>query len=110
MELQLYNVAPRIPGELAFLEKLADNIWWCWHQSAIELFMRIDPNLWREVGGNAKMFLRTVSGKRLDELVRDSGFLRNVRSVQSEFERQTENALPPSKRKVAYFSLEYGNH
>ena len=110
MELQLYNVAPRIPGELAFLEKLADNIWWCWHQSAIELFMRIDPNLWREVGGNAKMFLRTVSGKRLDELVRDSGFLRNVRSVQSEFERQTENALPPSKRKVAYFSLEYGIH
>jgi starch phosphorylase len=98
MELQLYNVAPRIPAELAFLEKLAGNIWWCWHHSAIELFMRIDPNLWREVGGNAKMFLRMVSGKRLEELAHDAAFLRNMRAVQNEFEHQIGSAMPPEKR------------
>ena len=110
MELQLYNVAPRIPAELAFLEKLAGNIWWCWHHPAIELFMRIDPNLWREVGGNAKMFLRTVSGKRLEELAHDAAFLRSVKAVESEFERQVSHAYTPEKRDVAYFSLEYGIH
>ena len=103
MELQLYNVAPRIPAELVFLEKLSNNIWWCWHQCAIELFMRIDPNLWREVGGNAKMFLRMVSGKRLNELAHDAGFLRNVQAVQSEFERQNGNRFPPEQRNIAYF-------
>ena len=54
MELQLYNVAPRIPDELKFLETLSNNIWWCWHPLAIELFVRINPNLWREVSGSVK--------------------------------------------------------
>ena len=58
MEIQLYNVAPLLPQPLEFLEKLAGNIWWCWHPEAIDLFMRIDHNLWRDVGGNAKTFLR----------------------------------------------------
>ena len=110
MELQLYNVAPRIPAELDFLEKLAGNIWWCWHQSAIDLFVRIDPNLWRDVSGNAKMFLRKVSGKRLLELSHDAGFLRHLKSVQAEFDRQVGSAIAPEKRSVAYFSLEYGIH
>lgn len=110
MELQLYNVAPRIPAELEFLEKLAGNIWWCWHPSAIELFVRIDPGLWREVAGNAKMFLRKVSGKRLMELAQDTGFLRHIKHVQSEFEKQTGDVIPRDKRNIAYFSLEYGIH
>ena len=53
MAIQLYNVAPRIPGELKFLEELTNNIWWCWHPAAIELFMRIDAGLWRELSGSA---------------------------------------------------------
>ena len=110
MELQLYNVAPRIPGELEFLEQLSNNIWWCWHPAAIELFVRIDPNLWRDVSGNAKMFLRTVSSKRLEELSHDSSYLRHLKAVQSDFERQTASPLAPEDRQVAYFSLEYGIH
>ena len=110
MELQLYNVAPRIPEELSFLEKLAGNIWWCWHPAAIELFVRMDPALWREVSGNAKMFLRKVSGKRLLELASDAGFLRHLKSVQADFERQMTDVIPVEKRNIAYFSLEYGIH
>ena len=109
MTVQLYNVAPRIPAGLEFLEKLAGNIWWCWHPLAIELFVRIDPALWREINGNAKMFLRKVSGSRLQALSKDTGFMRHLKAVQSEFERQTE-AVPPERRNVAYFSLEYGIH
>ena len=64
MELQLYNVAPRIPDELKFLETLSNNIWWCWHPLAIELFVRINPNLWRDVSGSVKEFLRMVPQAR----------------------------------------------
>ena len=71
MDLQLYNVSPRIPEELAFLETLANNIWWCWHRRAVELFVRIDPHLWRELSGNAKTYLRRVSQHRLEELAKE---------------------------------------
>ena len=110
MELQLFNVAPRIPGNIAFLEKLANNIWWCWHPRAIELFMRVDSNLWREVGGNAKTFLRRVPEKRLAEMAEDSNYLKLLETVRQEFDAQIGAAVPPEKRTVAYFSLEYGIH
>ena len=110
MELQLYNVAPSLPGELAFLEKLADNIWWCWHPDAVDLFMRIDHNLWRDVGGNAKAFLRKVDPESLKELAVDSGYLRQIENVKKIFEQETGDPLPPEKRRTAYFSLEYGIH
>ena len=110
MNLQLYNVAPRIPSELKFLEVLVDNIWWCWHQNAIELFMRIDPVLWRELHGTAKAFLRKVPQERLEELARDVGYLRRLHAVKSEFERSMEGCVPFSGRKTAYFSLEFGIH
>ena len=110
MELQLYNVAPRIPETIVFLEKLANNIWLCWHHGAIELFMRIDPVLWREVGCNAKTFLRLVPESRLMEVAGDVGYINRLKAVENEFNRQVGSPLPPSARRVAYFSLEYGIH
>ena len=110
MNLQLYNVAPRIPEELKFLEVLVDNIWWCWHQNAIELFMRINPTLWRELRGTAKAFLRKVPQERLEELARDVGYLRRLHAVKAEYERSMEGCVPFSGRKTAYFSLEFGIH
>lgn len=110
MNLKLYNVSPQIPEELKFLEVLADNIWWCWHPAAVELFVRINPNLWREVACSAKTFLRMVPQARLEELVHDAGYLRQLASVKAEFERQTSDRVDFSKRQVAYFSLEFGIH
>ena len=46
--LRLYDVAPRLPGELRFLETLTSNMWWCWNEDAKELFRRIDYQLWHE--------------------------------------------------------------
>ena len=110
MNLQLFNVAPRIPAELQFLETLANNIWWCWHPQAVELFVRIDPYLWRELSGNAKTYLRRVSQHRLEELAKDHAYLRQLHAVQNEFERQipAEDNFP--NRSIAYFSLEFGIH
>ena len=68
--LQLFNVSPRLPENLKFLEKLSFNMWWCWHPLAIELFVRIDPTLWKKVDGNARQFLTQVDQNRLEELFR----------------------------------------
>jgi len=110
MNVQLFNVAPQMPKELAFLEELAGNIWWCWHPLAIELFVRINPNLWHEVEGNAKAFLSRVSQSRFEELAKDSTYLRQIKAVKAEFEHQVPAQDDISKRRVAYFSMEYGIH
>jgi starch phosphorylase len=73
--IQLFNVAPNLPEELKFLETLSYNLWWCWHHDAIELFRRIRPALWKELGGNARRFLSLIPQEQLRSLARDKGFL-----------------------------------
>lgn len=110
-QLRLYNVAPRIPKPLKFLEELSYNMWWAWHPLAIELFERISPTLWREVYGNCRVFLNRVPQERLEELVKDKLFVQQMKLVEDEFRREVKGDLNDfSKRKVAYFSLEFGIH
>ncbi|MBO5690082.1 MAG: alpha-glucan family phosphorylase, partial [Lentisphaeria bacterium] len=111
MELQLFNISPRIPKELAFLETLSYNMWWCWHPQATDLFFRLDPNLWKEVHGNSRKMLSMIPQARLEEMAQDPGYLRHLKAVKAEFEREvTPDDMDFSKRTVAYFSMEYGIH
>ena len=108
--IQLFNIAPALPEELKFLEELSYNMWWCWHPLAIELFIRIQPTLWVEVHGNTREFLSRVPRARLDELSHDPNFIRQLHIVRAEYERQLANSSDVKKRKIAYFSMEFGIH
>ncbi len=108
MDVKLFNVSPKIPAELKFLETVSNNLWWCWHPAALELFIRIDPVLWDEVGGNAKQFMNQVAQSRLEELAKDEVYLHQLKAVQSDFEKNNGKPEDFSKRKIAYFSLEFG--
>jgi len=113
--IQLFNIAPKIPGELSFLERLSYNMWWCWNFDAIDLFRRINPTLWRKVQGNTRIFLSMIPQEQLEELANNSGFIRHLKRVQFSFEREVAKYLDDpdynvNKRKVAYFSLEFGIH
>lgn len=108
--MKLFNVSPKLPKELDFLEKLSSNIWWCWHPQAIDLFTKICPNLWREVEGNPKEFISKVPQQRFDELVKDTQYLRQLKIVKADFEKDVEDTFPLKQRNVAYFSMEYGIH
>lgn len=110
MNVKLFSVAPSIPEELGFLEKLSNNLWWSWHPLAVELFVRIDPVLWRDVHGNARKFMNLVSQERLEELAGDEVYLRQLKLVQTEFEKTVSEKEDFSSRRYAYFSLEYGLH
>jgi len=112
MKTQLFNVAPAVPAELRFLETLAYNMWWCWHLEAIELFRRINPQLWRETGHNPLEFLSAVPQKRLEALLDDDGFMRHLQQVREHFENSVEKfkTTAGTQTVIAYFSLEYGIH
>lgn len=107
--LQLYNVSPRIPEEISFLEELSYNLWWCWQQDAIDLFARIAPKLWNEVNGNVAQYLGRVPQDRLEELAKDRVYLRHIKRVKDTF-RQQVHPGDITKRETAYFSMEYGIH
>ena len=50
--LQTFQVFPKTPEQLAFLEELSRNLGWSGKPSASEVFRRIDPRLWEHVGRN----------------------------------------------------------
>lgn len=116
INIQLFNVAPAFPEKLRFLEELAGNLWWSWNYDAIELFRRINPHMWREVGHNPQIFMSRLPQKRLETLADDDAFLRHMHDVKKRFDAdmtpQNEAADKSDSNSgcVAYFSLEYGIH
>ncbi|MBL7115192.1 MAG: alpha-glucan family phosphorylase [Kiritimatiellae bacterium] len=111
--VQLYNVAPAMPGELNFLEELAHNLWWSWHADAVDLFRRIHPELWRDTGHNPLEFLSRVKQARLETLASDEGYLNHLKQVRKQFEeevREHKSSAETTGTCVGYFSLEYGIH
>ncbi|MBN1671969.1 MAG: alpha-glucan family phosphorylase [Kiritimatiellae bacterium] len=114
--IHLFNVAPALPPELDFLEKLALNLWWSWNFDAIELFRRIDPKLWKMTGHNPLRFFSHVPQKRFESLTGDHAFMTHLATVKERFEedllaeRDGRGLEPPASACIAYFSLEYGIH
>ncbi|MBS3754793.1 MAG: alpha-glucan family phosphorylase [Desulfobacterales bacterium] len=114
--LKTYQVYPRIPERLQFLETLARNLWWCWRLDAIELFRRVDPRLWEQSGRNPIVFATMMSQERFERGARDESFLAHLDRVQKTFEDEIKSPVDSSQtrygrdKRVAYFSMEFGIH
>src|SRR2546430_722666 len=115
--LKTFTVRPALPADLARLEELAHNIWWSWHQDAIELFARIDRESWRQSGHNPVRLLGLVDQARLLELARDDGYRSHLERVLVEFDAYIaaertwfDRQDRPVPGGIAYFSLEFGLH
>lgn len=114
--LQTYQVFPRIPEPLSFLEILSRNYWWSWQHDAKELFRRISPQLWMDTRRNPIAFLTYVPQKRFEELLTDDSFLAHLNRVKERYEKTVrsydsrhESAFG-TEGKIAYFSMEFGIH
>ncbi len=114
--LQTFTVAPAIPEKLRFLESLSHNLWWSWNADAIELFRRINRELWKECRHNPVLFLGRLPQERMDALCNDESFIAHLERVQEAYETDVLN--PPENRNatyqtndaIAYFSAEFGIH
>ena len=113
-----YSVVPRLPERIAKLMDIANNMWWCWDQDAIELFLRIDRRrLWLATHQNPKRMLGEVSQVRLEELAEDESFLAHFDRVvdgMNAYMNGTDwagrNPHAPEGFQVVYFCAEYGLH
>ena len=111
-----FTVSPKVPENLAFLETLANNVWWCWNVDASALFRRVSPTMFRELEFNPVRLLSHVGQERLEELSTDASFLAHLAAVKAQFEKEvltSKHWSVPSethRRVIAYFSMEFGLH
>jgi len=112
-----FTVVPKLPASLAKLTALASNYWWCWEPDAIELFQRIDRDIWAETGQNPVRLLGEVSQDRLETLSRDESYLSHLERVAQRQQHYLTSANWMEKHpeiapdfNVVYLSAEFGIH
>ncbi|HNR89726.1 MAG TPA: alpha-glucan family phosphorylase [Spirochaetota bacterium] len=115
--IKRFRVIPSLPESLQPLMKIAKNLWWVWNFEAIELFRRLNVDLWRELHHNPVAFLGSISQKELEEVAKSESFIAHLNRVTEELEWHMtkrswfEENYPESRdMQVAYFSAEFGLH
>ncbi|MBN1400009.1 MAG: DUF3417 domain-containing protein, partial [Anaerolineae bacterium] len=80
-----YTVTPSLPPQLRPLRDLAYNLWWTWNLDAVDLFRRLDRDLWEEADHNPVLMLGRIAQARLNESARDDGFVAQMMRVYQNF-------------------------
>jgi starch phosphorylase len=113
-----FHVVPDLPKALVGLHAVAYNLRWAWNHDAIELFRRLDRNLWEQSGHNPVRMLGSIAQEKLREAAQDETFLAHLDRVI----RSNETYLKPTNSyfqrtfpgktgadiHIAYFSMEFG--
>jgi len=111
MNILSHTVKPKIPRELAPLEEIAHNLWLSWNFEAIQLFIRLDYDVWMNCQQNPAKMLGMVPQERYDEVAKDDSYLAALKEVVAKFERYRKGEpwyKGSRKDVIAYFSMEYG--
>lgn len=115
--VETFNIVPALPSRLAPLRELAYNLWWTWNLDAVDLFVRLDRDLWEETVHNPARMLGIISQERLAEVSNDDGFMSQLARIHQAFtdymnsedtwfNRHVEQDL--QNVCIAYFSAEFG--
>lgn len=115
--IRTFSIIPSLPEPLRPLWRVAYNLRWAWNHDLIELFLRLDSDLWEATNHNPVLMLGIIDQERLEKLASDVGFVAHLeRVVQNldEYLNEDEDAWFPRTygatggSLVAYFSLEFG--
>jgi starch phosphorylase len=110
-----FRIKATLPEELAILSDLAYNLHWSWNFETIDLFRRLDNDLWESSNHNPVKMLGNIRQEKLAQAVTDDGFM-------AQMERVYVNLHDHLNRKgwyegkfgkfdspqIAYFSMEFG--
>ncbi|MBN2589959.1 MAG: alpha-glucan family phosphorylase [Sedimentisphaerales bacterium] len=113
-----FTVVPALKEPLTDLEIIAGNMFWTWNSEFIELFKRIDSNLWAACGHNPIKLLGSVSQEKLDSLAENVGFMNHLKRASEKLQSYLATpawytkACPDSieDETIAYFCAEFGIH
>ena len=112
-----YTVAPALPAELECLRELAYNLYWVWSHDLMELFIRLDPDLWERTNHNPVLMLGTIRQERLNTAARDDAFLAQIERACQQFHKYLDRSSSwfvktykeiDQTNLIAYSSMEFG--
>ncbi len=115
--VRTFSVVPSLPPSIEALRALAFNLQWCWNHDTIELFRRLDRNLWETTGHNPVLLLGTIEQEKLEDAANDDAFLAHLRRAESHLTSYLDNEHTWFRKTcgehddrplVAYFSAEFG--
>jgi starch phosphorylase len=106
-----------LPIPLARLDDLARNLRWSWNHDAIDLFSRLDPDLWERTNHNPIALLDDIDAGRLRAAADDPEYVAAVERAVTDLEAYlhgeswfANTGVPADRPRVAYFSMEFGLH
>jgi starch phosphorylase len=121
--IHTFRVVPSLPEPLRPLHGLAHNLWWTWRPEAVNLFRRLDRDLWRRCGHNPVKMLTLLDQDKLERAAADPTYIaaldRAVESLEGhlkkpgwfhrEYGQLAESAAAEGNEfRVAYFCAEFG--
>src|SRR5215471_8632025 len=81
--IHTFSVVPQLPSSIEALRTIAQNLRWCWSHESVELFRRLDRDLWESTGHNPVLMLGTIEQSKLTDAARDEAFLAHLCRVES---------------------------
>jgi glycogen phosphorylase len=115
--IRTFSVIPALPLPIEALRSIAYNLRWAWSHDTIELFRRLDRDLWETTGHNPILMLGTIEQEKLETASCDDAFLAHLQRVSEKFEsylRGESSWFQRLRREsgdqplIAYFSAEFG--
>ncbi|HEV7812401.1 MAG TPA: alpha-glucan family phosphorylase [Leifsonia sp.] len=112
--IRRFTVRAVLPENLGALEELAGNLRWSWHEPTRQLFARIAPELWQQVGHDPIALLGGVDPSRLAELAADQGYVDWANRLRDDLHayltepRWYQSLDGSAPRSIGYFSPEFG--
>ena len=91
--IHAFTISPSLPSRLSRLRELAYNLWWAWHMEAIDLFRRLDRDLWETTGHNPVLLLGTIEQEKLERAARDEAFLAHLVGHPADLHRRARRLL-----------------
>jgi len=117
----IYHLLPTEIEGFDSLAELALDMHWSWNHGTDQVWRQLDPELW-EITHNPWVVLQTVSRDRIEGVLRDPAFRKNVDALvegrrqaveapawfQKEFQKKFQNTQSqPPLTSAAYFSMEF---
>jgi len=114
--IRTFNVRPSLPEALQPLLRIALNLRWSWDHAEIDLFRRLDRDMWETCNRNPILLLGMVDQSILEAAAKDDSFMAHMKGVADKLDFYISGEGSWYRREhdrvddmlVAYFSAEFG--
>lgn len=111
-------VRPVLPQRISGLQELSRNLYWSWTPRALELFSKLDSQVWEDCGHNPVAMLTNIDQLDMEKAAKDPDYLAKYDQAMAEFNayinpdstRFSKQFPEYTGKTIAYFSAEFGLH